>query len=259
MVRLRPILGDRTHWFAAIGSVSAANVLWSQSSAVHPVIWFALFAIAVIGFETASPEALRRNDFIIIIMLLAAILLPAPAFSALALIAAGGWLALTSQAGSRGRRVGAVLLGLTAPLIWGHVVFAAVGPELMAIDTRFASLISGTVAQGNLLSFNSDGLPMAVGFACSSLHNVTQAVLLWAAMTQLLKLPFSRASLLVCGGAIAANVLVNGLRLTVIAHNREDFAFWHLGRGGSMFAWGGVIAVLLVVVGGCHALAARRV
>ena len=254
---------DRAQCGAMLAVVAAANAVWGAWGQVHPVVWFALFALGMIAFErpestsaapVASDAPLDNRDLMVLVPAVAAVLLPVPALSALAVLLTGCWLYRSGGAASRARRCGVVVLALTGVLIWSHVFFAAAGPQLMAADARFVMMLSGTEARGNLLDFASEGPPMLIGYACSSLHNITKAVLFWAAMTQLLRIPIGKGSLLVCLAAIAVNALVNALRLSTIAHNRESFDYWHLGLGGAMFAWAGVIAVLLVVAGGCHAL-----
>lgn len=171
------------------------------------------------------------------------------------------WLAglsWTSGKGSRGRRSGLILLALTASLIWGHFALMFLGDRIVELDGSFVAWLAGTSARGNLVDFSDGGKPMLIAYGCSSMHNFTMAVQFWTAMTLLLCVPFGWRSLLMLAGAVTANIFVNGLRLTMIAHNQSEFDYWHTGGGGTLFAWLAVVTVAVVVTLGSHALAPRR-
>ena len=133
------------------------------------------------------------------------------------------------------------------------------GDRLVALDGRFVAWLAGTSANDNLVDFTTTGKPFMIAYPCSSMHNITMAIQLWVAMTQQLRIPIGLGALLVGLTAIVANILVNGARLTTIAHNRADFDYWHVGNGGTVFAWLAVFMVAIILMAGCYALAPRRV
>ena len=270
------ILGrDRLHWFAALAVIAACNgyaamILESirergfvsallSGFAVNPVYWFALMVAAVIAFTPDEVVPMRRGDRPVIAVIAMLALLPIQAASAVALLIAAVWMLMTSPRASRGRRVGAVLLALTASLIWGHVMLMLLGDVLVRIDARFVAWLAGSTARDNLVDFTSGGGNMMIAYACSSMHNMTMAIQMWVAMIALLRISVGPKSLLVGMAALVANVMVNGMRLATIAHDREAYDYWHMGAGAAMFAWLAVVVVSFVVMLGCYALAPRRV
>ncbi len=265
---------DRAHWLVSVAVLDAVNArapemvdhgsYFTATALSHnfgnPVLWFAVAVAAMIAFTAdARSEPLRRGDALAIGAGLIAALLPMPRAGALLVAAIGAWLVLSSSAGSRALRSGVVLSALAGTLVWGHLVLALAGRFVLPLDGALAGLFGQVVQDGNVLRFPGTGDLMVIADGCSSLHNVTIALLLWATVTQLLEIPVSRASLVVCAGAILANVAVNIGRLVTLVHHHGSFGYWHSGTGGALFAWAGLMASALIVYGGCYVLAPRRV
>lgn len=267
--------GDRVHWLAAMAVIAACNGhaatifesirLWGFATAllsgfgVNPIYWFALLVAAAIAVSPDATAPMQRGDRPVIAAMAILLLVPVQAAAALALLLGAVWMLMTSPRASRGHRAGAVLLALTASLIWGHVILTLAGDVLVDLDARFVAWLSGSTAHGNLVDFKSGGGTIMIAYACSSMHNITMAIQLWVAMIALLRIPLGPKVLLVGLAAVVANVMVNGARLAAITGNRETYDYWHLGAGAAMFAWLTVVLVAFVVMLGCYALAPRRV
>ncbi len=266
---------DRVHWLVLAALIAASNGVAApvflaiekqgalgallNTFGVSPIFWFVMFIAGAIAFEPDRESPLRSADKWVLALILLLALIPVVSAGSAGVLLAGLWLASSGSSGSRARRSGLVLLALTTSLIWGHLFLAFLGDRIVSLDGQFVAWLAGTQAQGNLVGFNDGGKPMMIAYGCSSLHNLTMAIQFWVAITQLLRIPLSRGSLLLLAAAIAGNVLVNGLRLATIAHNREAFDYWHVGGGGTLFAWAAVITVAVIVMVGSHALAPRRV
>jgi exosortase/archaeosortase family protein len=270
------ILGrDRVQWLAVVAFVAVCNAVSFQilgsitrlgagaallnTFGVNPIFWFALLIATAIAFESDVAAPLRRGDGPITAAVVVLALLPINWAASAGVVLAACWLLVTAPRASRERRVVAILLALTTSLIWGNIVLILFGDWLVWLDARFVGWLAGTRSQGNLVDFTLGGNPFAVAYGCSSMHNITMAIQLWVAMTQLLRIPIGLRVILVGLAAIVANVLVNGLRLATIARNREMFDYWHEGAGGLMFAWLAVFVVAMIIMIGCNALAPRRV
>lgn len=229
---------------------------------VNPALWFALFAIGSIAAESDEAEdarsAMTALDWMVFVAVLGTAFIPIPVAGAVGVFLAGLWLMPSGQKGSRARRIGVVALALTSMLIWGRAVLVLAGGPVLSLDASFVAWLAGTTAQGNLVYFAGEAQPFVIGFGCSSMDNMTLAVLFWAAMTQLLRIPLDRRSVLLCVVAMGANLFVNVLRLTVIAHKQQYYEYWHSGPGGMLFAWAGLAVVAVIVGVGCVRLADRR-
>ena len=266
---------DRVQWLAVVALVAACNgvsfnVLWAitqlgaggallNTFGVNPIFWFALLVAMAIAFEPDGAAPLRRGDTPVVAAVLLLAMVPVQWAGSAGVLLAACWLMLTAPRGSRAGRVGMILLALTASLIWGHLVLMFIGDGLVSLDARFVGWLAGTSSQGNLVDFTVGGDPIMITYACSSMHNITMAIQLWVALTQLLRIPIGPRAVLVGLAAIGANILVNGLRLATIVHNRESFDYWHEGTGSFLFAWLAIFVVAIITMLGCNALAPRRI
>lgn len=275
--RLERLFGDaRAQWFAVMGLVAAVNAMatavlalfgssdlleaFHEAGALNPVVLFALFAVWAIAFERepgAERGTIDGRDWAVLGTVALLTALPVPALGGVALTLTGAWLWGRGSPDSRERRIAIVLLALATRLLWGRFVMLALGDDVLALDAWFVGLLAGADVTRNTVAVEG-GADILIGYACSSMHNITQALLVWAAFTQLLRIPLGWASLVVALLAVAANVLVNGVRLAMIVGDPARFEYWHSGAGGAVFAWAAMIAAGLVVGAGCHAIARTR-
>lgn len=252
------IVGDRARLFAFCTILAAVNgaavyivpaiqehgtiAAVFQLAGVSAVFWFALYAVAQIARDTEAQSPLHRFDGLVAGLIVAAALLPIAAAGALAVTGAGAWLLTTAPVGTRERRIAIVLLAISGSLLWGRILLGLFAPLLLGADSQLVGLLSGLDVQGNSVAFASSDKRFIVGPGCSSLHAISLAIVLWAAVTQLLDMPIGPATLGACGAAIGAMVLVNGARLATIGHFPADFDYWHDGAGAGWFGWAGLIA-----------------
>ncbi len=103
--------------------------------------------------------------------------------------------------------------------------------------------------QGNIVSF-VDGRSFMIAPGCSSLHGLSLAVILWTVAVMWFDLQLNRRLWLSLLLAMLATIMVNGLRLTVIAFNPADFDYWHVGDGAALFGWAALLVVSVVVYSG---------
>lgn len=220
-------------------------------------IWFALFAILSIARDDRIAEPGRPGDLAVVAAMLGASLVPIVLAGSVAVFAGGLWFALTGPSGSRVRRIGIILLALSSTLLWGRLMLMLLGDTLLSLDGQFVAMLAGTSAEGNLVRFADARGTFVVGAPCSSLHNMTFAILLWASVTQLLDLRVSARVVAVGIAAMAGNLLVNGVRLALIALYPQHYETLHNGDGALLFGWAALIVAGVVVGVGLH-VAARR-
>lgn len=205
---------------------------------IGAVAWIALFAsiylIARTGGGTAS-----RTDLMAAGAALLAFLTPAAPFAWIALTCTAPYVALTSPKHSPQRRGAWILLALTVPLFWSRAAFALASDGLLRIDAVLASLLLGTPSRGNSIAFLDGWGYFWVAPPCSSLANVSLALLCWVLMTQALdrrdtgRLHGLRYCLLACAAVVAINVL--RLVLTGISH--RNYEILHGSLGSLAFGW----------------------
>lgn len=221
-------------------------------------IWFAFAGCYLIAREDGPAEPARSTDFAIAACTGIAALIPFAEAANLAVFAGGVYFGLTSRAGTRTRRIGIVLLAMSGTMIWGRIVLALFSPVLLPLDGALVSALAGTNASGNVVEF-VDGNRFVIGKGCSSVHNLTFAVLLWGTVTQLLALPITGRQIMVCVFAMVATAMVNVCRLVTIALFPARFEFLHAGDGGAMFGWASMLVAAAIIGRGAYVEARRPV
>lgn len=266
---------SRTRLFAVVGCVAAVNGFAGRiASSVHEqplisalldlggvsaIVWFAIAALFALATEAPADRAARisRADAMVAGLTLALAFLPLNFAGALGLLLCGGYLALASPGGGTDRRIALIMLALTGPLIWGRFLLALVGPLLLQMDAGLAALLAGVPAEGNVVSLRGESGVLYVALGCSSVHNMSLAVLLFVAVTQLLRLDYTLPLLLTGVAAALAMAVVNVLRLATMARFPDYFDLIHTGWGGSAFGAASFVAAGAVIAWGVHAQLAR--
>jgi exosortase/archaeosortase family protein len=267
----RSLLRDRAQWFAFIGLLDAGNGFFTRLAAtwqtsdlqaflfatggVSFICWFALWAIAMIALEPAGDEPagldpLSRHDRIVLTLMTLGAFAPVSLAGSLGLLLGGLWLMVTGKGLSRTRRIGAIFLALTGTLIWGKLLLELVPAVLLDFDAALAGLLAGVEVTGNMLQFRGASGGIIVMGGCSSLHNMSLAVLLWVTLGALLRQPPSRAQWISGGLAVLAMLAVNSIRLAAIATHPAQFELLHTGMGAEAFSLAGLLlAGFIIVVG----------
>lgn len=219
---------------------------------ISAVIWFALYAAWSIAVTDASAEPYRRGDSFILLALIACIILPLPMPSIGAGFAAGLWLLMTSKSGTAGRRMAIILTAITAQQIFGRLFMTLFSQAILAADIFLVDIISGFEGQGNVLT-RPDGSNMIVAAGCSSITNMSYALLAWVTVAQLFKLRLDRRLAAYVMLSLIVIFMLNTLRLLMMGWYPAYFDFIHVGGGAALFSWAGFI--LLAVLAGMAVLA----
>lgn len=215
---------------------------------VSAIVWLGLVAGLMLLWQ-ANGEPARPADFAMLGLAILAALLPVPSLSSamLTLAALWGWRSASPTAPLR--RASLILLSLTAFLLWGRIGLAWGAGPLLEGDARFVAILSGMNSVGNSVYF-TDGTTFLIAPGCSSLHGISLALILWTTAVQYFAIAPGRRVWLTLAMAVFGSVLVNGLRLSVIAWNPREFDYWHVGTGGALFGWLALIVITGVVYRG---------
>jgi exosortase/archaeosortase family protein len=167
----------------------------------------------------------------------------------LASITAGYFL--TANGGDRNiRAAGGVLLALSTQLVWGPILFQLFTPELLRADAALVGEVLASLRPDiiwhNTTFLSPDGHAIALIGGCSSFNNVSTAVLACVAIAMLMRTEWVRRDFATLAIACAVMILVNTLRLCLLAWSGEMHAFWHDGAGAQILGIGQTLAVLLI-------------
>ena len=271
MDQLRRLLGpldDRTRIVAFATGLAAINGIAPNITAglrehgvigltfslagVSAIFWYALCVVASIAAEPGDADPARRSDiaFAGLIGLLA--LVPSAWGGAIGVLLAGAFLWRRGNRDRRARRIGLVLLALTGTLLWGRILLVVVAPSLLETEAQLVAALAGVPSQGNSVAFAGDAGKFVIAPACSSLHNISLALILWASLTQALDLPATPRRVAVAVAGMGAMILVNAIRLAMIARFPAHFDSLHYGVGEQVFGWASLIVAGLVIGAGIY-------
>jgi hypothetical protein len=248
---------------AQAGQIINERTYQSLGSEIHnlieisAVIWFAMYAVLQIGFERDSPAPANR-DKLVIAAVIALCFLPFALAAKAALLLCGIYSFQSSRSGDPLRRVALVLLALTGPLIWGPLILIVFAGPLLSLDAHLVGAAIGMPVDGNLVQFASGGRRFLIGIPCSSVHNISLALVLWTTAAALFRVRFD-IRYISCGIAMVGFMFgLNILRLSLIGQYPASFTFLHDGLGADLFGWGALMGVGLLAFLGVERAVKRR-
>ena len=243
--------------FAAAGIIAALNaqadhiimdLSWQSPidallnlGGISAVIWAAMLAAWKIGHE--SDEALRgaRDLTVLAAVILLSFLPVSYAAQAGLLLCACYLLASSGRDHTPQRRSALVLLALTGPLIWGRLLLRLFEAPILSLDAHIVGAAIGSSVKGNIVPFANGSGRFIIGDPCSSVHNMSLAIVLWTTAAMLFRVKIDRSYVLV-GLAMAGSMFaLNVVRLSMIGILPDQFDFLHDGGGAVLFGWAGLI------------------
>jgi hypothetical protein len=260
--------------FAAAGVLAALNAeagqiittLTFQSpvealtllAGVSAVIWAAMVAAWKIGSESRRTFG-GTADVVALWVIILLSFLPLSFAGQAGLLLCGVYLLITSPPRDAGRRAAVVLLALTGPLIWGRILLNLFAGPILAFDAHIVASIIGTQVDGNVFQAANAGQRFVIGDLCSSVHNISLAIVLWTTAAMLFNVRIDQRYLGI-GIAMALFMFaLNIARLATIGLFPAHFAYLHFGTGAALFGWAGLIgAAFLAGMGVVHAAERQR-
>lgn len=248
-----------------IGSIQASGWLVALTNlfGLGAIFLFALYGLWTIGQDNggkdnggdAAAPALSRADTMVIAVSLALSLVPWHIAALAALLLLGLWCWIIGTSGSAERRAGLIMLAIAGSVAIGRLLLHSVGDSVVSLDAQFVGWLAGVPVRGNVVDFTGPGTrSFIIGLPCSSVHNMSQAVLLWATVTQLLRLRIDAILAAFALLAMAGLFLINAVRLAAIAWYPAHFDAIHNGQIGELFGLASlIVAALIVAAGALHA------
>lgn len=147
-----------------------------------------------------------------------------------------------------------VLLALCFNGYWGPRVFDLFAYYLLRADAALVGAAlyltqPGMGWEGTIIG--RPGVHSVLIFSpCSSFHNISLGLLCWASVTKMYRTSWVRGDFAVALSVCAIVILLNAVRLYLMALSSEYYAYWHQGPGEQVAAWGTTMAVLLISLWG---------
>jgi hypothetical protein len=225
---------------------------------ISVIIWAALF-VGVIYVLRLPKTAITYLDRTVALGAVLMFLAPVAPLSWLALTGLAIYFLWISQPGSYPHRGGWIILAMTVPIFWSRVVFSLLSDYILAFDAILVSWIVGTERTGNVIEFSDGSGYLWIATGCSSIANVSLAVLCWALFTQVFyrEQPLRKAWWAVATSA--AVVAINVTRLSLIDLYQQHYNLLHGPVGATVVNWLTFAAIISICAFGVrHHLPARR-
>jgi exosortase/archaeosortase family protein len=210
---------------------------------VNVMVWCAA-ALAVSSFWRVSVQPINRTDLAVAVAAIACYFAPQPKLSWIGLTGLAIYMLCTSQPHGPLRRGSWIVLAMTVPMLWVRVVLTVL-PSILDVEAMLASWLSGTSRVGNVIYFADGWGYLLVERGCSSLTNISLAILCWLLFAQSVDRRWSLRCVGWCLLACAAAIAINTVRLSILAQQGERFDQLHgtAGEVTGLITLGAVVGI----------------
>ena len=237
---------------------SGLNEALLNSFDVSAIVWISCIAGIVLVRFDENQRPVSKSDLWLGAACLALILLPIGAPSWLAMTILSGWLLFKGDLSASQKKGAIILLATTVPMLWSRFFFQLFAKPILDLDATFVSWLLGTPRTGNMVQFLHGSGYLVIFPACSSLANMSLALLCWVTFVQLLDHKWSRVDFIWSALACVGVMTVNVARMSMMAISLDYYTAIHSSVGEVVAN----IVFLGIIVGICsigvrHELFAR--
>jgi hypothetical protein len=129
------------------------------------------------------------------------------------------------------RRGATILFATTMPMLWSRLVFKFFANSILNCDAALVSWLLGTRRAGNIVEFADNSGQLVILPPCSSLANVSLAILCWVTVSQLTGHKRSSYDVLWCLCACASVIAVNVTRMEMMGLSERNYDIIHSNYG----------------------------
>lgn len=231
-----------------VASAGWAQSLWSLFG-ISLIVWAGCLAAPALLLRCRAVPASRADAFAVAPLLLLSILpLGGASWVGLTLLALYLLIACPSDGtgASELRRGAWILLAVTGSMFWGRLLLHNSGDWLLAADARMVAFLTGMPRDGNLIA-TADGGYLWIAPYCSSLTNISLAVLCCTLVVQWQGLCWDRRHAACCICASLAVALINHTRIAIMVWRPDLYDTVHGPQGLTAASWATVLAIVLII------------
>jgi hypothetical protein len=198
-------------------------------------------------------DSVRSSDIAVGAGCLLLVALPISGLSWLAVTVLSIYILLFVGGSSSRRRGAIVLLAVTVPMLWSRLLFQLVANSILAIDASLVGWILRTNRTGHMVRFADNSGTLVILPPCSSLANVSLAILCWVTISQLVRHRWSPVDILWCLFAGVSVIAVNVTRISLMGLSGSHYDAIHSTWGDAV-----VNVIILSLTVGISLLGVRR-
>jgi exosortase/archaeosortase family protein len=211
------------------------------------------FALCVRLALIEQPRAPRSRDLWVCGACLVAAVVPVGQVSALACTALALVILFDRTQGVRLKASAMVLLAISVQLLWSRLAMLLFLGPIAELDAHLVSLTTGAPVHGNTVQFVDGTRGMAILAGCTSVQNASIALMLFVAIVRTFRPTPMWSELYMFAGLFISIVVINIVRLTLMAQNMEMFQLLH---GDT--SWAAINAIITVTALLWAAMSVRR-
>jgi exosortase/archaeosortase family protein len=204
----------------------------------------------VLADKTGS---VRLADLAVAMVLLLIIALPIGAMSWLAVTTLSLYVLLFTQATESQHRGAVILLAATVPMLWSRLIFDLFANFILSVDASLVGWMLGTHRTGIMVEFADHSGTLAIFPACSSLANVSLALLCWVTISAYVRHEWRVQDIFWCLLACSSVVAVNVIRVSLMGLSSAHYHMLHAPLADSVLN-----IIILVLIFAISVLGVRR-
>lgn len=212
---------------------------------VSALIWVAAGGVLWL-LKHADNSPVRPSDYVLGVVACAGFMFPMSAASWLGIALLAFYLIWTSAPSDVLRRAAVLMLGLTIPMLWARLLFASMSNTILSLDAKMVGFVVGTGSSGNTIPFWDGTGVLFLEPACSSLTNVSLALLCGVFFMSVFDRPWSFSVVKALVAACAVTVAINVTRMSAIAFFPTHYDLIHGAIGATIAEWVSIVAVLSI-------------
>jgi len=219
---------------------------------VSAIVWCA-FCIGVSLMYRDKGTLASGRDWAATSLSMAGFLLPESELSWCALTAFAIYAVTTSPLDSDARRGAIIVAAATIPLFWSKALFSLFSGIILRGDAMMVSAMTGLMRVGNTIQLDGGYGTLWLAPRCSSFANLSLTVLCWSVCMQFVKRTRSVPLLWAwCGVACMVVVLINVIRISLMAFRPDYYDLIHGAIGADVASWLTTAAIVGICVFGLH-------
>ena len=199
------------------------------------VAFVALFSLA---WRLPDTEILRPSHLLAVA--LSSLFFLIPSFPALLVPVAVATLIFVRASNPILRSMGQVFLAVLFFEAIGPVIFLAVSPYVLNLETSIAAEVMSRfweISRNGPTIEVVGGQNIYIGTGCSAFQNLSVAALIWVSLRKIESIsPLLAPDWLILAAMALVTVILNTVRIVYMAHSKADFDYWHVGNGSNHIA-----------------------
>ena len=207
---------------SAIQSVNSVGWIASflNTFGISAIVWIAVF-LAIADLLRDKTDRIRSEDLIVGAGFLLLVMVPLGQASWVAQTGLGIYLFIAKGSSSR-RRAAILLVAITVPMLWARLLFNLFANLLLEFDASLVAFVLGTTRSGAIVSLLNGPGYLAIFPACSSVANISLALLCWVTISVSVGHKQSIKDIFWCALICMSVLAVNITRLSLMG-----LSIWH--------------------------------